>query len=138
MDSIALSLSGLFNFLLAFTLSLGCLLIFKWLYTWLTPHDEWALIKAQKSTAAAWALGGATLGYSIALAGAAAFSVNLIDFLIWALVALLAQLLAFAMVRFIFMPKLVERIENDEVPAGIILCFVSVAIGLLNAACMSP
>ncbi len=131
------SLSGLLSFILYFAFSLMALLCFKVIYVKITPHDEWHLIKEAKSTAAAWAFGGAILGFSIALGSAASNSVGILDFMIWAVVALLAQLLAFAIVRYGFMPRIVERIEQDEVPAGIIVCFTSVSIGLLNAACMT-
>ena len=137
MDAIMLSLSGLLPFALYFTLSLASLLVFKVLYTKVTPHDEWLLIKEKQSTAAAWAFGGAILGFSIAVAGAATNSAGVVDFIIWAIIALIAQLLAFAIVRFGFMPRIAERIEQDEVAAGIMLGCVSVSIGLLNAACMS-
>ena len=36
-----------------------------------------------------------------------------------------------------FMPLIVQRIEKDEISAGVILATINVAIGLLNAACMS-
>jgi len=39
--------------------------------------------------------------------------------------------------RFTFMPKIAERIQNNEVSAGVMLGAMSVAVGLLNAACMS-
>ncbi|MEH6628157.1 MAG: DUF350 domain-containing protein [Motiliproteus sp.] len=137
MEIVMESLTGLVSFALYFGLSLVALLVFKLLYTRITPHNEWKLIKDDKNTAAAWAFGGAILGFSIALSGAASNSAGLVDFIVWAIVGLLAQLLAFAIIRFGFMPKIVERIEQDEVPAGVIVCFVSVSIGLLNAACMS-
>jgi putative membrane protein len=35
------------------------------------------------------------------------------------------------------MPKIAERINNNEVSAGIILGSMSVAVGMLNAACMT-
>lgn len=137
MDAIQDSLAGLVNFALYFGMSLVALLLFKFLYAMVTPHDEWALIKDDKNSAAAWAFGGAILGFSIALAGAASNSAGLLDFAIWAVVALVAQLLAFAIIRFGFITCIVERIEQDEVPAGIMVCFISVSIGMLNAACMS-
>ena len=62
---------------------------------------------------------------------------SLVDFAVWGLVALVAQSIAFLMVRFLFMPKVVERINQDELAAGVILGGVSVAVGLLNAACMT-
>ncbi|MBB1487834.1 DUF350 domain-containing protein [Oceanospirillum sediminis] len=137
MDIVTASLSGLFDFAVYFTLSLAALLAFKLIYTRITPHDEWYLIKEKQNTAAAWAFGGAILGFSIALASAASNSVGLADFIIWAIVALIAQLIAFAIIRFGFMPRIVERIEQDEAPAGIMLCLTSVSIGILNAACMT-
>ena len=77
------------------------------------------------------------LGFSLALASAASNSVSLIDFAIWGFVALIAQSIAFLIVRFIFMPKVVERIKQNEMSAGIMLGGTSVAVGLLNAACMT-
>ncbi|MDF5356365.1 DUF350 domain-containing protein, partial [Vibrio parahaemolyticus] len=59
------------------------------------------------------------------------------DFMVWGVVAMLAQIIAFAIVRFILLPKVAERIEKDELPAGIVLAAVSVSVGVLNAACMT-
>lgn len=135
MEVLQNSLAGLGNFALYFFVSLGALLIFKMIYAWITPHDEWALVKAQ-NTAAAVGFSGAIIGFSIALSGAASNSVNIIDFAIWAVVALIAQLIAFLIVR-LRLPKIIQRIQDDEVPAAIVLAGVSIAIGLLNAACMT-
>ncbi|WP_428242881.1 DUF350 domain-containing protein [Gynuella sp.] len=137
MNTIAHSLTGLANFALYFAIALALLLIFKVIYTAITPHDEWKLVKEEKNTAAATGLAGAIIGFALALGSAASNSVSLIDFVIWGVVALIAQLIAFAIVRFIFMPKIVERINHNEVSAGIMLAGMSVAVGLLNAACMT-
>ncbi|HCH24168.1 MAG TPA: hypothetical protein DE179_07715 [Oceanospirillaceae bacterium] len=137
MEVLQQSLLGLVDFLIYFSVALVLLLGFKWAYTLVTPHDEWELVKDKHSTAAAIGLVGAVIGFSIALAGAASNSVSLVDFVIWGVVALIAQLLAFAFLRFTFMPKIAERINNDEVSAGIMLGGVSIAVGLLNAACMT-
>ncbi|MFP8966851.1 DUF350 domain-containing protein [Pokkaliibacter sp. CJK22405] len=137
METITHSLSGLFSFVIYFAACLVALFLFKHFYTKVTPHDEWKLIKDRRNSAAAWAFGGATLGFAIALGGAASNSVNFLDFVIWAIVALAAQLLAFKLIRAFYMPRIVERIENDEVPAGMMVCFISIAIGVLNAACMT-
>ena len=137
MEVLQQSLLGLVDFVIYFGVSLVLLLGFKWAYTLVTPHDEWELVKENHSTAAAIGLVGAVIGFSIALSGAASNSVSLVDFVIWGGVALIAQLLAFAFLRFTFMPKIAERINNDEVSAGIMLGGVSVAVGLLNAACMT-
>ncbi len=50
---------------------------------------------------------------------------------------MLAQIIAFAIVRFVLLPKVTERIEKDELPAGIVLAAVSISVGVLNAACMT-
>ena len=131
------SLAGLGAFLLYFSLSLAFLLLFKFVYVRFTPHDEWKLVKDEQNIAAAIGLSGSILGYSLAIAGAASNSVNLIDFAIWGIVALFAQLIAFAILRFGFMPKIVEQIEAGEIPAGIVMAATAVSVGLLNAACMT-
>lgn len=125
------------NFALYFGISLVFLMLFKFVYTIVTPHDEWTLIKEQQNVAASIGFAGAIIGFAIALASAASNSVSLLDFATWGVIALIAQCLAFAVVRFIFMPKIVERIEQNEISAGVVLGATSIAIGLLNAACMS-
>ncbi|MGB1321580.1 MAG: DUF350 domain-containing protein [Vibrio gallaecicus] len=137
MSQLTNSLAGLGAFALYFALSIFFLLLFKFVYIRCTPYDEWKLVKEEQNVAAGLTLSGAFIGYSLAIAGAATNSVNLIDFAIWGVVALIAQLLAFAIVRFGFMPKLVDRIQANEIPAGIVMGSMSIAIGLLNAACMT-
>ncbi|MFD2177918.1 DUF350 domain-containing protein [Veronia pacifica] len=137
MSQLVSSLTNLTDFLMYFGLAIAFLLVFKALFTRITPYDEWRLVKEEQNTAAALTLSGAFIGYSIAIAGAASNSVNLIDFAVWGVVALVAQIIAFFIVRFGFMPKLVERIQNNEIPAGMLMGAMSVAVGLLNAACMT-
>ncbi|WP_372621631.1 DUF350 domain-containing protein, partial [Alteromonas stellipolaris] len=79
----------------------------------------------------------AIVGFAIALASAATHSVAIVDFIIWAVVAIIAQSLAFALLRFTFMPKIAQRINENEVSAGVMLASMSIAVGLLNAACMT-
>ncbi len=135
MEALEPLLIGLGNFALYFAVSLIALLLFKVLYTLFTPYDDWALVKNQNS-AAAYALGGAVIGFSIALGSAASNSVSLLDFAVWAVVALIAQILAYFIVR-MFMPLISQRIQDNETPAGIVLGAVSIAIGILNAASLT-
>lgn len=137
MDAVITSISGLGSFAMYFLLSIGLFFVFKLVYAFVTPHDEWKLVKEDKNTAAAIGFAGAMIGFSIALAGAVSNSEFLLDYLIWGVVALIAQLFAFGLLRFTFMPKLAERITNNEISAGIMLGGMSVAVGLLNAACMT-
>ena len=135
MDQLLVSLAGLSAFALYFSLAVGLLLLFVLLYAALTPQAEWRLIKANNS-AAAIAFGGAVLGFAVALASAAVHAVSLLDFALWALIGLVAQLLAFAAVR-LLLRGLPGRISAGELASGIILACFALAIGLLNAACMS-
>lgn len=137
MEAIQLYLAGLANFSLYFALSLVFLVVFKFIYTLVTPYDDWKLVKENKNVAAAIGMAGAVVGFSLALAGAASNSVALLDFIVWGVVAILAQTLAFALVRFVFMPRIVQRITDNEISAGIVLAGTSIAVGLLNAACMT-
>ena len=120
-----------------FAISIVYLFIFKIVYAFVTPHDEWKLVKEQQNVSAAIGFGGAMIGFSLALASAASNSLGLIDFTLWGVVAVIAQSFAFALLRFTFMPKIAERINNNEISAGVMLAAVSVAVGLLNAACMT-
>jgi putative membrane protein len=137
MEMIITSVAGLGNFALYFMVSIILLFVFKVIYAFVTPHDEWKLVKEEQNLAAAVGFGGAIIGFSLALAGAVNNSESLVDFLVWGVVAIIAQSLAFVLLRFTFMPKIAERINDNQVSAGAILAAVSVAVGLLNAACMS-
>ncbi len=137
MDIVMDSLAGLTSFAMYFAISILYLFIFKIVYAFVTPHDEWKLVKEQQNVSAAIGFGGAMIGFSLALASAASNSMGLIDFTIWGVVAVIAQSFAFALLRFTFMPKIAERINNNEISAGVMLAAVSVAVGLLNAACMT-
>jgi len=130
-------LTSVLHFSVYFGVSLLFLVIFKFVYKFITPHDEWKLIKEEKNTAAAIGFGGAIVGFAIALSGAASNSVSLVDFATWGLIAFVAQSLAFALVRFGFMRTIIVRIEANEISAGIMLAATTIAVGLLNAACMT-
>lgn len=137
METLVESIAGLGNFLIYFAISIALLFIFKIIYAFVTPHDEWKLVKEDRNTAAAVGFGGALIGFSIALGGAVSNSQSLVDFVVWGGVAMIAQASAFALLRFTFMPKIAERISNNEVSAGTMLAAMSIAVGMLNAACMT-
>ncbi len=131
------SLNGVINFLLYFGLSLIWIVAFKLIYSAITPHDEWRLVKEEGNTAAALGFVGAQIGFAIALGSAISHSIHVLDFLLWGAVALAAQLMAYALVRWLFLPKVSERITQNELSAGIILGGISIAVGVLNAACLT-
>ncbi|MDX1692336.1 MAG: DUF350 domain-containing protein [Ketobacteraceae bacterium] len=135
LDMLLTSIQGLHSFALYFVLALVDLALFKAAYAAITPHDEWGLIR-KNNAAAATAFSGAIVGYAIALGGAASNSVNVMDFSVWAIVAFVAQLLAFLFAR-LMISDLAGRIKDGELAAGIMVAAVSVAIGIINAACMT-
>lgn len=133
-DAIAFYLAGLPAFVLYFGLGALLLVLFGLIYTTLTPHREWRLIHANVP-AAALAFGGSLLGFVLPLASAMRESVSLFDFLLWALVALLVQLVTFCLLR-LLVPDLGRRISDNEMASAILVALVSVAVGVLNAAAM--
>jgi putative membrane protein len=137
MQMIMDSITGLANFAMYFALSIALLFIFKIIYAFVTPHDEWKLVKEDKNVEAAIGFGGAMVGFSLALAGAVTNSLSITDFIVWGIVAIIAQSLAFALLRFTFMPRIAERINDNEISAGVMLAAMSISVGLLNAACMT-
>jgi putative membrane protein len=128
--------AGALSFALAFLAAGGFTLIFKAIYRWVTPHDEGALIRAG-NTAASVALGGALLGYVIPLASALANTHSLPEFVAWALLAGVIQIVAFVLVRRIALPDVSARIERGELSTALYLMFISITVGILNAACMT-
>ncbi|WP_028113409.1 DUF350 domain-containing protein [Ferrimonas kyonanensis] len=137
MEMLTHSLAGIGPFFTYLVIGLALIAVFKVIYSAITPYDEWGLVKENQNQAAAIGIGGALVGFTLALAAAASNSVSVTDYLLWAGVALLAQLLAFTAVRFVILPGLVEKIEQNNVAAAIVLAAINISVGLLNAACMS-
>ncbi|PSU25657.1 hypothetical protein C9J21_17560 [Photobacterium phosphoreum] len=136
MSDLMVSLSTLGNFGLYFGISLIFLIAFRFIFPLVTPYKEWELIKSG-NVAAAVGMGGSFIGYALAVGSAISNSQNVLDFAVWGVVALVSQVIAYLIIRIIFLPKISERIERDEVSAGVILASIAIAVGLLNAACMT-
>lgn len=135
MIAIADYLAGVPLFLAYFATGLVLTGIYVLVYTKLTPHDEIALIKAN-APAAAVAFAGSLIGFVLPLASVIENSVNLLDMVLWGAVALVVQLATFFGLR-LFFPRISERISDNELASGIWLGAVSIAAGLLNAACLT-
>ena len=135
MDLLSLSLSGLPSFLLYFALGLVLLGAFLAIYGWVTPYDERALIR-EGNVAAALSLSGAILGFILPLATAIAHSVGVMDMVVWGLVALVVQVAVYFVVSRA-MPHFAQAIREGRIAAATLLAVLSVAVGVLNAACMT-
>ncbi|MBP3140033.1 DUF350 domain-containing protein [Aliivibrio fischeri] len=126
--------SGFLLFLGYFATSIIFLVCFKFLYLFCTPYDELKLIQEEKNCAASITLSGALIGYAIAIASASSNSVGFVDFIIWGVIAAIAQVFGFWFLKTILLKDLVSRIKDNEIPAAIITAAFSISIGLLNAA----
>ena len=107
---------------------------FVYIYTAITPHQEFALIKAG-NIAASISLSGALIGFVLALASVIQHSVSLIDMVVWGIIALIVQLLAYFSVR-LALPAISQGIEEGNVSKAILLASTAISFGLINAACM--
>lgn len=123
------------QFALAFLASLAALGVAIALYVTVTPIREFALVD-QGNSAAATSLGGAVLGLAVPIASAVAHSRDLVDLLIWSLVALVAQLLAYLAVC-LFWRGLPRKIAQGSHAHAIALAAITVAVGIVNAACLT-
>ena len=135
LDTALTSLQGLPAFAAYFALAIVLLLVFVRVYTWVTPHDEFGLIRAN-NPAAAVAFAGAIIGFAWPLASAITHSISLADCAIWGAIALIIQSLTFVAVR-LTIRRLPERITNGEIAAGIFSACCSIAAGLINSASMT-
>lgn len=112
--------------------------LFLYLYSVVTPYDDYQLIFKENNIAASIGFGGAIAGLSIPLYSALTSSVSYVDFLIWAVVAMVIQLLfAFILLRITTKFAFKEKISEDVISVGVIMAFLSISIGLLNAGSMS-
>lgn len=134
-ELISASLAGIAPHLVYFILSLVIAALFVAIYVYITPYPELALIR-EGNAAAAICLGGALVGFALPLAKAVAQSTSILDMLIWSAVALVAQLIAFFVVRLV-LKDLSSDIRGGKSAAAIFLASVAIAIGLLNAAAMT-
>ncbi|MBX3234937.1 MAG: DUF350 domain-containing protein [Nitrospiraceae bacterium] len=124
------------NFLLHLVASFLLLSAFAWAYTHWTPYREIALIRAG-NVAAACSLGGALLGFILALATVSAHTSNVLELTLWGLIAGLVQAAVYALVR-LFIPDLSKGIEDGVTAQGVLLGLLSIGCGILTGACLTP
>ena len=122
------------DFLIYFSVAVLLLVAFTIVYVKVTPYNEIALIRAG-NTAAAISLSGALLGFALPLASTVANAVNLIDLVLFALLATVVQLIVFVFARML-MPGLTASIVGGDIAKATFLAAVSVSVGMLNAAAL--
>jgi putative membrane protein len=115
--------------------SLLMLIAALFVYIKITPYNELTLIRAG-NTSASVSLSGTILGMVIPMASVIAHSVSFLDMLMWCAISLVVQLLIWELVNWIF-GNLQKKISVDNCTASaIMLAVTSVAVGVLQAACV--
>ena len=126
------------SFLSFFFTALALVIVFLYLYAIVTPYDDYNLIFENNNIAAALGFGGAIIGVSIPLYSALVHSVSYLDFAIWGAIAISIQLIfAFIVTRLNGKYSFKTKISEGVIPVGILMAFLSISIGVLNAGSMS-
>lgn len=105
------------------------------IYTRLTPYNELELVR-KGNAAGGLSFAGAVIGLALPLAATLATSAAAIDIILWGVVALILQLLAFFAAAKL-MRNLEEMIADGNVAAAAVVAGVQVGVALLNAAAMA-
>ena len=134
-EMILQSLAGLPAFIVYFCTGLVAVVLFLFVYTRVTPHDEFQLIR-ENVPGAAISLGFSLLGFVLPVISAITHAANVFDCLIWSVIALIVQFIVYFVVR-IPVPDLSNRIAKGELAPAIWLGAASLAAGALNAASMT-
>jgi len=92
--SISLNKAAVLGFVLYILGAAVLFALFQFVYTRITPHKEFQLIRSG-NVAAAIALGGAIIGFAIPASNVIAYSISILDFVVWTVIAAFVQLLAF-------------------------------------------
>ena len=121
--------AGFPDFILQLAVALGLFVSSLIIYVIMTPHKELALIRAGNPSAAL-AFGGVVIGLAIPLGSCLAYAFGLWDLLIWGVVTLLLQLVAFRFAD-MFLRGLPRRIAEGDVAAAVFLMSVKIGLALI-------
>ena len=136
MDAVLQSfLVGFPVLVLHFSVTVAMLALGVLVYIWVTPHKEFALVRAG-NTAAAISLSAAVLGIGVPLAFCMAASVSVFDIVIWGALVVAIQLLAYK-ASDLLLKDLPTRIEAGELGPALVLAAVKLAVAAINAAAVS-
>ena len=131
----SISLSQYLLYLQYMLVGIAMTVVFAAVYLRITPVEELRLIK-NGNLACALSFGGALVGFCLTLASSIAHSVSFIDFILWALAAAVIQIFVYFAATMMIKGATAELIGNN-VAVGTLFGLISIAIGLLNAACLS-
>lgn len=121
--------AGFPDFLIQLGVALGLFVASLIIYVIMTPHKELALIRAGNPSASL-AFAGVIVGLAIPLGSCLAYAFSVLDLVIWGVITLLLQLLAFRFAD-IFLRGLPRRIAEGDVAAAVFLMSVKIGIALI-------
>lgn len=121
--------AGFPDFIIQLGTALGLFIASLIIYVIMTPHKELALIRAGNPSASL-AFAGVVVGLAIPLGSCLAHSFGVWDLLIWGVVTLLIQLLAFRFAD-MFLRGLPRRIAEGDVAAAVFLMSVKIGLALI-------
>ncbi len=122
-------------YLIYIVTGLGLLVLFLLVYARVTPHREFQLIR-EGNVAAASALGGAVLGFSLTLSSSIQHNATFGMFLLWAFGAFAVQVVAY-LVAARALGGVSEAISSDNRGVGAVMGVISLSVGVVNAACLT-
>ena len=115
------SLSGLPAFLIYLVCASVLVAAYLYVYTWITAHNEFELLRANNSGAAI-SLSLSTIGFALPLTSSIAHADGILDMTIWGVIALIVQVGVYYLARIGAIERqrgniaaLVER-EADRLP----------------------
>jgi putative membrane protein len=109
--------------------------VFAFVYSRVTTFDEMALIRAGNG-AAALSYGGALIGFSLTLYSSIATHASYPLFVGWAIGAMVAQVLAYSVAARVIR-GMNQAIHENNVAMGGLMGSISLAVGIVNAACLT-
>ena len=122
--------------LLQFAISVVLLVIGVFIYTMVTPFRERELLR-EGNVAATTVLSCAVVALAIPLAALLATTRQVLDILVWGVVAILLQLVT-VLIALHVMKRLQLTVDGGNVAAALPIAAAQLAIALLNAAGMVP
>ena len=132
---IASFVAGFPDFIIQLGVSLGLFVASLTIYVLMTPHKELKMIQ-EGNPSAALAFGGVVVGLAIPLGSCLAHSLGLLDLVIWGVVILLIQLLAFRFAD-MFLHGLPKKIAEGDVAAAVFLMSVKIGLALILSGAVS-
>src|SRR5215470_8623490 len=127
--------AGFPDFIAQLGASIALFIVSLIIYVLMTPHKELQLIRAGNPSASL-AFGGVVVGLGIPLCACLAHALGVVDLVIWSVITLLIQILAFRFADMI-LHELPRRIAEGDVAAAMFLMSIKIGLALILAGAVS-